>query len=388
MTIDYADPLERELALLTTPAAQMGDLWSRALASTLPRRTGWRGALGKPIGTWAASLAACLLVALIVGVAVLPSLGKARASARQVSAPASSPARDYAKASELDTGGVLKSDAGFAGGPEYKRRESQGAKPGAYGAVLDPGEPPASARASPIERRVIRKANIDLQAPDVRGAFMKATMLLSEARGEYVEESTVTGQEPNLYASLKLRVAADRMGAVLIQLRELGKVQSETTSGEDVTDQVVDVESRLRNEQRVEAEMLQLLEGRKNADLKEILQLRESIAQVRESIERLTAQRDRLGRLVSLGTILVTIRAGEAPAPVQPGAWSYFVTRVSDSWASAVRTLADSALWLMRVVVGGLIWWLLLAGLIVAIRTMARRMKRAAAEEPAPALKA
>src|SRR5262249_2016955 len=46
-------------------------------------------------------------------------------------------------------------------------------------------EPPVS----PPDRVVVRKATIELESPDVRAAFAKAAMLVSEAGGEYVQES-------------------------------------------------------------------------------------------------------------------------------------------------------------------------------------------------------
>ena len=71
---------------------------------------------------------------------------------------------------------------------------------------------------------------------------------------------------------------------------------------------VVDLDARLRNERRVEQELLELLDSRDESPLEEILKLRGEIAKVRTQIERYTAQQDRLSRLVSLATVLIIIR--------------------------------------------------------------------------------
>ncbi|MCA9257474.1 MAG: DUF4349 domain-containing protein, partial [Phycisphaerales bacterium] len=133
-------------------------------------------------------------------------------------------------------------------------------------------------------RQVIRRATIELKTSDVRGAFLKVHQLLELGHGEYIENSGIHGADDRMTANLTLRVAASRLSDVLNQLRELGEVVNENMSGEDVTMRVVDIEARLRNERQVEAEILQLLETRKDAPLDEILKLRQSLAEIRTRI--------------------------------------------------------------------------------------------------------
>lgn len=208
-----------------------------------------------------------------------------------------------------------------------------------------------------VGRQVIRKATMDLLTPDVRAVFMKAAHLVSEAGGEYVQESALTGTGRDLLGTLTLRVAATRLSVVAGQLRELGVVSSESTSGEDVTAQVVDIDARLRNERRVEAELLEFLASRSHAPLKDVLELRDSIARVRQSIESLTAQQQRLSRLVSLATILVIIRA-DADKPNLGGSLG---NRLEQAWTTGRTSFISSLGWLVEVLVGGAVWWALLA---------------------------
>jgi hypothetical protein len=237
----------------------------------------------------------------------------------------------------------------------------------------------ASAVAGPTaERQVIRKATIELKAKDVRAVFLKASQLLSEARGEYVQDSSLTGEGVHTEGNLTLRVAANRLPEVLNELRQLGEVRSEKVTGEDVTGQVVDLEARLRNEQRVETELLTLLETRKNSPLKEILDLRASIAGVRQTIEQLIAQRDRLGRLVSLATVLVIIRPTDAPPPVEAGLWTHFESALRRAVNDGTRFLTNTVAGLLSVLIGGLIWWILLIVAILVVRAYRHRARHVA----------
>src|SRR5690606_1441883 len=119
-----------------------------------------------------------------------------------------------------------------------------------------PPVPQEPAPATASGRFVVRRATIELESPDVTAAFLTAARVVRPARGEYVQESSDRGEGSYASASRTLRIAADRLSEALHQLRALGTVTSETTSGEDITTQMVDLEARLRNERRIEVELL------------------------------------------------------------------------------------------------------------------------------------
>ncbi len=217
------------------------------------------------------------------------------------------------------------------------------------------------------DRHVVRKATIELVSDDVPLVFVKCRQLISEAHGEFIEASTLTGSGATARGSLTLRIAVERLSDLLNDLRRLATVRAEETHGDDVTAQVVDLEARLGNERRVEAELLNLLGKRIDAPLKDILEMRRQINIVRESIERLTAQSQQLNRLVSLASVLVVIRPLDADEQ-ETGLGAYFSDKLHASWTGGLRLLADTVSGGLRVFVGGLMWWLLLAAIFVTVR--------------------
>lgn len=222
------------------------------------------------------------------------------------------------------------------------------------------------------QRMVISKATLELAAEDVRGTYLRIMQIPSAAHGEYIDDSSLTGSEPDkLHGSVTLRIARDRLPNVLNELRELGHVVSEQSKADDVTGQVVDLEARLRNERRIEEELLELLSKREDAPLKDVLELRRHLQQVRGQIERLTAQRDQIGRLVSLATVLVIIRP-ERPAP-QPELGAYFLENLSASAVAGLRVLADTIAGFVHLAIGGLVWWMIAFTCILIARSLWRR---------------
>lgn len=368
MTTIPPDNLERSLTALTDGPSETPALWSRALEqSQQPRSV--RSAIGnvfrRPLpGVGIAAAVALLLIG--VAVAIIPSLGKSR-SATGFAAYAPHEDRGYGGASY----DILKPS------PEAKvaaRRASAPADPEAPAAAQVAASTPAA-----DDRQVIRRATLELESPDVSAVFAKASHAISEARGEYVQDSSLTGQGEGAQATITLRVAADRLSAAVNELRQLGTVRSENTTGEDVTSQAVDLDARLRNEQRVETELLQLMEKRSDAPLKEILELCESLSSVRQRIEQIAGQREHFSRLVNLATILVIVRppASADPKPAAHGAlWDYFTKNISAAWQTGLAFLADTLASLLKIAIGGLIWWLLAAA---ALYFVIRRQKQALA---------
>jgi type II secretory pathway pseudopilin PulG len=307
------DDLERELTGLTSYLGSETELWKKAVDAAA-KPDSQRVPLVRRLSSMSLrSLATAACVVLICGLLVgllVPSLGKARQSARQL--------KDSTQIRGLHQGlatyGKADQEQAALGGMNENGNFLAGQ-------VARPASAPSSRvwQESPTasDRFVIQKATIEIQTDDVRAAFAKAAHLVSDAGGEYIEASSLTGEGRAAQANLTLRVGVPRLSEVMNRLRDLGTIRSENTTGEDVTTQVVDLEARIRNEERIEKELLDLLEKRKDAPLKDILDLRTSLSSVRLTIEQLTGQRDRMSRLVSLASILVVIRAEPEP-PKKP----------------------------------------------------------------------
>lgn len=349
---DQRDRLEADMSGLTAPVEPTG-AWrgalerTRAVESAKPRKTLNFGVMHV--------VAVAAVIVLFVGT-MLPSLGKARRSARGITErerSADAPDASYAFA-DLDSDGVSATSIG--GDPFDTDRYADPRVTPADSAVPDRSEE------APIVRHVVRKAAIDLEVEDVRAAFVHAQALISEERGEYVEDSNARDRGDGvLEADLVLRVHAQRVGEVLTELRTMGVVRHERSDADDVTDSVVDLEARLRTQRAVEEELLGLLADRPDADLDDIVRVRRELASVREQIERLEGRRQQLGQRVRLATVAVVLREAEADPAEEPaeGVWAWFKARIADAWSGGVRTLLGTVAWIVEIAIGGLIWWVI-----------------------------
>jgi hypothetical protein len=229
-------------------------------------------------------------------------------------------------------------------------------------------------------RQIIRRAQMDVVAPDVTLAFRALQDLIKPELGEFIQETTLSGSGSALAGRVILRVRPDRLQGAMRAVRDLGELASEQTGGDDVTDRLADLDAQIRNEQRVEREMLDLFDLRKDAPLKEILELREQLARVRATIERLQAQKAQSERLVALATLTVIVRPppdqAVAPPPVDetPSFGTRLTGELSRAWDRATTNLAASVGWIVEAAVGKLPLWLTLAALgLIAWRIIKKK---------------
>ncbi|MHC5009014.1 MAG: DUF4349 domain-containing protein, partial [Planctomycetota bacterium] len=323
MTENQDQHLEAELSALTRWEGEPTELWKQALDEADAAPQGRKLSLGRLMHSPLLK-AAAVIVVLLGAVAVLPFIAQpAGYPEAETEAPASvGDRRGPTARGELMPG---ESPGRGTGGSAQMYLESVASLQ-----VTVPG----SGDADFGERHVVRKATIELVTDDVAALFVRCTQLLSEVHGEFIESSSLSGSGIEARANLTMRVATSRLTQVLNDLRQLGTVRSEEARGEDVTDQVVDIEARLSNERRIEAELLELLEKRDDAPLKDVLELRRQISAVRESVERLVARQQRMSQLTELASVLVIIRPEAAPEEpeTETGLGAYFSDRIDASW--------------------------------------------------------
>ncbi len=140
------------------------------------------------------------------------------------------------------------------------------------------------------QRMVIRTASLELTVDQPKAV---SAMLIKrvEARSGFVVDSVARGESR---ASVKstLRVPAEDFEVMLSEIRELGAVEREEIRGEDVTEQIVDLEARLRSQRKLEQRMLGLLD--QSQDIEAILKVEQELSRVRTEIERMEGKRQSL----------------------------------------------------------------------------------------------
>ncbi len=106
-------------------------------------------------------------------------------------------------------------------------------------------------------------------------------------------------------ATLQVRVPADSFDAALRQFSQLGKVDSVSTSSQDVTSQYVDLQARLDHYRAVEARLVRFLAS--THTVSEMLAVQDRLDRVQLTIEELTAELKSLTQMTSYSTITLFV---------------------------------------------------------------------------------
>jgi hypothetical protein len=180
---------------------------------------------------------------------------------------------------------------------------------------------------------MVTAGSFDKRLADVRalvqreGGFIAGTDAQADP---YTNNSIRTGV-------VTFMVPADKFDETIDQVSQLGKVQTEHISGQDVSAQYVDLQARLANEEAQRDAMLVLLHRAQK--IEEIIQIQTQLGQITQQIEELKGQIDYLDHNTSFST--VTVNLMELGAVTQPAAtdnWG-FVTALGDSAHNFVTTI-------------------------------------------------
>ena len=245
--------------------------------------------------------------------------------------------------------------------------------------------PAAPANAAPSQSKdgalepagpmIVRTAQLVLTARDFNAARPAIDALLKRENG-YAGELTVnspSGGSRTLTATL--RIPAARLDAAMAELSKLGRVESESQNGQDVTRQSVDLDARLTNARHTEQRLTDLLRDR-TGKLSDVLAVEEQIDRVRGEIDQMAAEQKTMLAQVAYATLNLTVSEDyQAKLNLVPdSAW----TRFRNAAVGGYRTMTSSVMAALLFVIAYGPTILLWGGLLLAVRFGWRRWRRAA----------
>jgi hypothetical protein len=210
----------------------------------------------------------------------------------------------------LAVGGTVSGED--LGGKEATSRAAPSATPAPASPAKSGAQPVAATETQP-DRMLIWKAALTVEVDDVKEAAARATVVTEKAGG-YVEQKSDSGEKDDKSACLTIRVPADKFKSAVAGLENLGTVTDRNVTGQDVTEQYVDVEARLKNK-IVLRDRLQKLLDRADA-VKDILSIETELNRVQGDIDSMTAQLKALKGRVDYATITLSLQRKQVLGPI------------------------------------------------------------------------
>ncbi|WP_406091203.1 DUF4349 domain-containing protein [Streptomyces sp. NBC_01013] len=265
-------------------------------------------------------------------------------------------------------GAQNKADA--AAGEAAAGAKESGAEEGASKSGTPKKPNPATAT------HVIRTASLSVEVKSAAKAAATARTVAQNAGGLVAGESTEQVDDTHDSSHLVLRVPQGEYDGVLRELSGAGKLLSRTSTAKDVTDQVVDVESRIATQRSSVARVRKLMD---RADrLVDVVTLEGELSSRQASLESLLAQQASLKDRTALATITLDLMEPEAvpEKDEDPG----FLDALSGGWHAFLTMLR----WLAMAVGATAPFLAVAAALLVLWRLLRRhRSGREGTQPPA-----
>jgi hypothetical protein len=237
-----------------------------------------------------------------------------------------------------------------------------------------------SKTANLVQSYVVRTATLTVEAKNVPDALAKARTLVDGAGGYVGDESTSLDAAGREHSRVQLKVPPADYERLLEDLAGLGKLTDRKVNAEDVTSQVVDVQSRIKSQQTSVARLRELMN--RAVKLSDVVTLEGELSTREADLEALQAQQKSLKERTDMATVTLVLTEPEAVAAAKKddGVWASVGDALGAGWHAFYVTfraiLVALAAALPFAALAALVW--------VLIRTLRRRLPAPSAPAPAP----
>jgi len=221
---------------------------------------------------------------------------------------------------------------------------------------------------------IARTVSLTIEVKDFPASRSALDAILAKHHGFYAQLNVTTPENSARGLQASLRIPAAELSSTLADLKSLGRVENESQSGEEVTQQHIDLLARLKTSRDTEQRFESILQQR-TGNVSDVLQVEEGIARVRGEIERMEAEQKTLEHRVDFATVDLQLTE-EYKAELNPPSASV-ATRIRnafvDGYHNASETLLGIFLFFAEFGFTLLIWLAILSLPIIFLRRRYRK---------------
>ena len=198
------------------------------------------------------------------------------------------------------------------------------------------GQPAVPGTEPTFDRKVIRSGEIAVEVEKLDDAARRL-LSMAEAAGGFIADSSYDESGGVPRGTFVVRVPANRFGEAVRQVEQLGTVQRRHITGQDVTEEFIDLDARVRNLERQEARLLTFMD--RATKIPDLMAVQQEVSRVRGEIERLKGRMRFLANRVDLATIQAEV--SQKPKKRSGGFWDFDRTigRIQAAFLNTVRDI-------------------------------------------------
>jgi predicted anti-sigma-YlaC factor YlaD len=188
---------------------------------------------------------------------------------------------------------------------------------------------------------IARSVSLSIVVKDFAASRSSLDRMLARHHGYSAQLNVSTPENAARGLEASLRIPAPELASAVADLKTLGRVENESQSGEEVTQEHADLVARLKNSRETEQRLRTILQER-TGKVVEVLQVEQEIARVRGDIERMEAERKALEHRVDFATVDLQLTE-EYKAQLNPPAASVS-TRIRNALVAGYRNASEMVL--------------------------------------------
>lgn len=226
---------------------------------------------------------------------------------------------------------------------------------------------------------IARTASVSLVAKDFGSIEASVKAIVLHHDGYIASLNSTSPQDAAHTLTATLQIPSAQLESAIAELKQLGRVEQESQSGDEVTKEFTDRAARLKNARATEQRLLDILRER-TGKLSDILAAEQEIARVRGDIEQMEADQRALQTRVDFATVQLSVQE-EYKASLQ-GAPPSTPTRLHNAavegYRAAIASVIDIGVWALQSLPTLLLWGL---ALFFPLRWLWKRRRHAAASQ-------
>jgi Domain of unknown function (DUF4349)/Putative zinc-finger len=224
----------------------------------------------------------------------------------------------------------------------------------AFIAQSRPSPPPVP---EPTQPMIARTASVSLVVKDFGPVEASVKAIAQRHNGYIASLNSTSPQEAARSLTATLRIPSAQLESAIAELKQLGHVEQESQSGEEVTKEFTDRAARMKNARATEERLLDVLRNH-TGQVKDILATEQEIARVRGDIEQMEADQRSLQTRVDFATVELSVQE-EYKASLQsapPSTTRRLRNAAVEGYRSVIESVIVFGVWALQSLPTVLLW--------------------------------
>tara|TARA_B000000609_G_C24164598_1_gene346068 strand:+ start:158 stop:988 length:831 start_codon:yes stop_codon:yes gene_type:complete len=220
------------------------------------------------------------------------------------------------------------------------------------------------------EKKIQRNANISIEVKNLDESISKLNEIILLLNAEIVSSNKGGMDFGQPYANIRIRVLSGNLDSAINEFKKLStKIISENIYTNDVTEEFIDTEARLKIMKSTEDRFNSLL--LKSETVEEIIQVEKELMRIRGDIESLEGRLNYLSKTTDTSEINLNLNE---QVPITGESW-----KINDSFTSALQNLSSFAKWLADFIINIIVFIpaiIVIALIIIFLRKIIKNRKK------------